>query len=297
MSGAAERASAPRLSIIVAVREHEASARACLDALAPQLGPGVEVIVVSDSDTPGGPEVPAWARRCIRPGGLVPELWTAGLDAARGELVGLLVSTVVPDPDWVERTLELHAGGAAGVGGPIQPGTGLGAVDWAVYFTRYAAYELPLVEPEQLDVPGDNASYRAGVLGRYRDLYADGFWEPFVHQALRADGHELQVHPERITRFRSGARAGAFGKQRYAHGRHHGAMRSRGLGRPTILVASLTAPAVPLVMALRAARAVFGRRRHRLRFLAVAPLVWWFYCWWAAGELAGRLDVARRTAR
>ncbi|MGH9266661.1 MAG: hypothetical protein ACRD0D_00610 [Acidimicrobiales bacterium] len=51
---------------------------------------------------------------------------------------------------------------------------------------------------------------------------------------------------------------------------------------------------VPFLMAFRAGRHVFRKGRNRARFMAALPLVVWFYGWWAAGELAGCLQVARR---
>jgi hypothetical protein len=289
MSSADDGTRRPRLSIVVAARENEGGARACVDALGPQVDGEVEVIVASDTDAAGW--APDWARCCSRPGALVPELWAAGLHEARGELVGLLAGNVVPDPDWVQRTFELHRDGTAGIGGPIEPGAGLGPVDWAVYFCRYAAYELPIPSPDRLEVPGDNASYRGEILRRYQDLYEDGFWEPFVHRALRDDGHVLQMRSERIARLRSGARTASFRRQRFEHGQRNGELRSAGLERARIATEMATTPLVPALMTFRAGRTVFARRRHRLRFLAVSPLVLWFYGWWAVGELAGRLRV------
>ncbi|MDQ3898203.1 MAG: glycosyltransferase [Actinomycetota bacterium] len=223
----------------------------------------------------------------------MPELWAKGLQHATGDLVGLLASTAVPDPDWVARTLELHRHGEAAVGGAIEPGTGLRLVDWAVYFCRYTPYLLPIDEGSLVELPGDNASYRTDILARYRHLWERGFWEPAVHHAMRADGHHLRMSGERVVRHGPGTRAGAFCRQRFNHGRAHGERRWAGRGRAEVVRTVVTAPLVPPLLTMRAARAVFARRRLRARFVVASPFVLWFYCWWAAGELSGRLRAAR----
>jgi hypothetical protein len=111
---------------------------------------------------------------------------------------------------------------------------------------------------------------------------------------LRDDGLALHMATNRIVRFRAGTAAAAFRRQRFAHGRRHGELRSAGLPRGRILAEATTAPLVPLLMTARAGRAVFRRRRRRVRFILATPLLLWFYGWWAAGELAGRLRAATR---
>jgi hypothetical protein len=276
---AGDDARRPALTIVVAAASGEAGVHDTVAALAGQLDDDIEIVVEA------------------RPGALVPGLWAEGVRRARGELVGLLSGDAVPDPDWVQRTVELHRDGTAAAGGPIEPGPGLGATDWAVYFCRYAAYGLPLLATEHIEIPGDNASYRGDVLRAHAPAYAGGFWEPFVHRALREDGRSLRMATTRIVRFRAGTDAASFRRQRFAHGRHHGELRSVGLPRGRILLEATTAPLVPVLMTARAGRAVFRRRRHRLRFLAATPLLLWFYGWWAAGELTGRLRAAVRARR
>lgn len=276
------------VSIIVGAPAPVDAADACLAALASQVDDTVEVLVITDSAE--SIHCPDWARNVVEPGRSVPELWAAGLRLAGGDLIALTATGLVPAADWVHRTRELHAAGEPAVGGPIEPVAGGRLVDWAVYFCRYAPYMLPLAE-DGLEVPGDNASYRHDVLQRYHALYEDGFWEPFVHRSMRADGHVLRVRPERISRQAPGARGSAFAHQRFQHGRVNGVKRSKGVSRARVASGLLSAPLVPLLMTARAARQVVTKRRHRLAFLVASPLMLWFYSWWALGEAVGRLDV------
>lgn len=278
------------LTVVVAARVADGSAAACLDALHAQLEPTVRVIVVGDEQDQLDRTWVDGIAEADRP---VPELWSEGIAHARTELVALLAGTVVPASDWVALTLRAHDDGTAVIGGPIEPGTDFGYADWAVYFCRYSPYLRPIPDP-LIEVPGDNASYRTEVLEHYADSYADGFWEPFVHARMRADGHDVVVRSDRVVRPQGGLSASGFCRQRFDHGRAHGRLRSESATRSSVLVGVASAPAVPFVMTSRVFVTVFARRRLRARLLVSAPLLMVFYSCWAAGEGLGRLDALRR---
>lgn len=250
-------------------------------------------VVVVDGGEPAA--YPSWVEREVSGGSLVPELWAAGLARATGEVIALTSAGMVPDPGWVARIREVGRGPAAVVGGVIEPSTGLGLVDWAVYFCRYAPYMRPLPEASgRLEPAADNAVYQSDVLAGYRAHWQGAFWEPFVHRAMAAEGHRLVVVDDLVVRHAPGTSAMAFVRQRYFHGRAHGELRSVGMARGAILAASCSAPLVPLVMAARAGRLVASKRRCRLWFLLSLPLMLVFSTSWAVGELVGRLRAVRR---
>lgn len=289
-------ANGPRLSLSVVIgARSEDDPTECLDALAGQIDDSVEVILVSD--TPRDSVRRPWVQEVVRPGGLVPQLWASGIERTSGRLIGLLAATSVPESDWVALIRTVHAAGdAAIVGGAIEPGPDFTPVDWAVYFCRYSPYMRPLSATGSLEVPGDNASYEGELLRGYGDTFRDGFWEPFVHAALRADGHTQSFCPQRGVRVTSGASARGFRRQRFAHGQSHGRSRADGVPRWRTALGVASTPLVPLVMTARAARTVAAKGRRLGRFIAVLPLVVWFYGWWAAGEMIGRLHSLRGRA-
>lgn len=266
---------------------------ATLNALERQLGPDVEVIVV---DNGGSAAYPPWVRRLSRSASLVPELWATGLAVATGRVVALTSAGLEPDPGWVARASALGDAEAAAIGGAVEPGRGLGMVDWARYFCRYAPYMVPVTGAARGGVhpAADNAAYRTDVLARYRHLWQDGFWEPFVHRAMVDDGQVLAMTDDLLVRQGGGARFGDFARQRYHHGVNHGELRSQGMSSRSIRLAALSAPAVPVVMTVRTARQVWARRRCRARFVGVLPITASFYAAWAAGEAVGRVRAAAR---
>lgn len=274
------------LSIVVGVRPSEVDPTPCLASITAQLRPGVELIVAGDVEG-------RWANTegvsSLGSDGLVPQLWAKGLEVARGPLVALTAGSVVPEPDWVDRLLSIKDRSAAVVGGAIEPSRWLKPLDWAVYFCRYTPYMLPLPSDGTTEIPGDNAVYRREVLDEYRELYTDGFWEPFIHRVLREAGHVLALDPDLVVRQAPGMSFDGFLRQRFRHGVAHGQMRSRGLSRLRILTEALTLPLVPPLMVLRAGRNVMGRRRHLPRFFASIPMLTLFTTSWALGEFVGRL--------
>jgi hypothetical protein len=276
-------------SVVVAHRADEPGPGACLDSIASQAGPDVEVLVVTDR---GAVEHPAARRTIVVAGALVPELWAAGIDAAAGDVVLLTAGDLVPRPDWVHRLrAALDAPGVVAVGGAIEPGPGLSLGDWARYFCRYSPYMLPMPPGDaRPDVAADNAGYDRHHLELHRDRWSDGFWEPFVHVALRGDG-ALVVVPEPVVELAGGHSAREFTAARFRHGVEHGRHRAIGKSRRRTLAEAATFPAVPLLMTWRAARTIWGRGRRRGRFVLSAPVLMWFYCCWAAGELMGRVGV------
>jgi len=282
----ADGRTAARLTIVVGARRSEGSVDRCLGALGGQKVDGVRIVLVEDAHGGGHPAADV---AIVRQGGLVPELWAEGLRHADGPLVALTAAAVVPDDDWVDAVLARHPRGQACVGGPVEPGRYRRLTDWAVYFCRYARYMVP-VSDTTLDPAGDNASYRSEILDRYRDLYADGFWEPFVHEALRADGERIEMGSAGVVRGAPGVGLASFSRQRLRHGRAHGRTAAAAEDRVHMMMRCLGTPAVPVVMTARAARTVVATGRHRIALAACSPVLVWFYSCWAIGELLGRLE-------
>jgi len=227
-----------------------------------------------------------------RPGALVPELWRDGIDVARGAIVALTISPMQPAPDWVARIRERLAADEV-VAGAIDPGEGLRIVDWAEYFCRYARDMSPFERRENPEIPGDNCAYRRELLERTRELWRDGFWEPEVNRALRAEGVALWHDPGVVVYQGRSAGFGAFLRQRVDHGRAYGRQRGARFGVPRNVAGVALAIVVPFVLVVRTAGEVFSRGRHRGRFVAALPALFAFDAAWAAGEAMGHVDTLR----
>jgi len=265
----------------------------CLEALAGQAD-GVEVIVCEPAPSPAELQKRfAFARFIERPGALVPELWRDGIDAATGSAVALTISPMRPAPDWASR-IETRLASDEVVAGAIDPGEGLRLVDWAEYFCRYARDMRPFERRESADIPGDNCAYRRELLSRTEALFRDGFWEPEVNRALRAEGIRLWHDPDVVVYQGRSAGFKAFFHQRLEHGRAYGRQRGARMSRTRNRLGVLLAWVVPFVLAVRTTREVFARARHRGRLIASLPFLLAFDVAWAIGEARGHVDTLRR---
>lgn len=286
-------ATGPVLSVVVAARMAEADPLPALRALSAEGFDDVEILLISDVERPEA-SLPSGVQLLHLPGALVPELWAVGLRHARGAAVALTTSTLRATPGWLARARELagRADGPAVIGGGFQGSAAPGWVEAAVLYCRYSAFLAPLTSGPADAVAGDNAVYRLDVLRRYEQVWRDGFWEPFVHSRMIADGFTMSHDATLVLEQAPGLRLGGFLQQRYWHGRVHGHRRST-RGPLLTRLAACSAPAVPLLMTARAMRASWGHPEHRWPTLRSLPLLLLLYSAWAAGELRGRLDAAR----
>jgi len=281
------------LSIVIGSNGAPASVEACLAALEPQVD-GAEVLVCEPAESP--PEVRErfpFARFLTRQGALVPELWRDGIDASSGGLVALTISPMRPAPDWV-ASLREQLERADVVAGAVEPGDRLRAADWAEYFCRYSHDALPFAGHDCVEsLPGDNAGYRREALERTRELFRDGFVEPFVNRRLADAGGTLRHEPAVVVYHGRSAGFGAFVRQRLEHGRDFGRRRGEGAGRIANVANAAAAPLVPFVLTARLVRRLAPQARFRRPLLESLPLILVFNGAWAAGEAAGRLAALR----
>ena len=280
------------LSVVVGARGPASSLERCLAALEPQRD-GVEVLVCEAHASP--PELRArfaWARFRERPGALVPELWSDGIERSEGRIVALTIAPMEPAPDWVATIRALHTRFDA-VAGAIEPGSRLRLTDWAEYFCRYASDMLAFDGHECGDLPGDNAAYKRELLERTRELHRDGFWEPVVHRELAREGVVLWHATELVVRQGRSAGVAAFARQRLVHGRVHGRQRGARFGVGRNLVGVARSPLVPVLLTSRIQREVAAKSRHRFRAVLALPLIVLFNVAWASGEARGHLDALR----
>ena len=267
---------------------------ACLEALESQRDESVEVLVHESSES--APDVRArypWARFAFSPGRLVPELWRDGFQTASGDVVAFTVSQMIPEPDWVPTIRRLAADHEA-LGGAIDPGSGLRLSDWAEYVCRYARHMRPFEARGTADLPGDNVVFSRQRLEQIAPALETGYWEALAHPALQRCGVTLWQSPELVVRMGRSGGFTAFVSQRLAHGRRYGRHRGARASAGRNIVGVLAAPAVPILLTLRAVRLMFANGRYRTRTLLALPVLLAYNSMWALAEARGHLDALRR---
>lgn len=276
------------LSVVVAGIDAAHSIASCLQRLERAcVGLRTELLVISASadDTAEQIESSGVAAKSWRfpPGTLAPQLWAAGYRQARGRVVAFTTGHCLVSPDWARALVDAIEAGAAAAGGPLVIAAGARRLDWAVFYLRYSAFTPETLGAGRIagEIAGDNAAYRRAALDRHADALARGFWEIDVHKWLRADGGWLVAVPSAVIEIGRSFSARTILRHRFLHGQHSGAGR-RAMHASWRL--TLASPAVPLVLAVRAARRVWQIPADRRRFVAALPWFLVLAAAWAAGE-------------
>ena len=210
-----------------------------------------------------------------------------GLLEARGELLALAEDHARPDPHWCANLVAAHrAGRFAGVGGALENGVDR-PLQWAVYFSDYAAYQNPVPEGESTRASDNNVAYRREALLSVRDCWADGFHEVIVNGALTRRGEKLVLRRDVVmVQQREALRLGSALRERFVWGRQYAEIRCAALRGPRRWLLLVLSPLLPLLLTARIARLAVGRGRGA-KFLAVLPLVLALETAWSLGEAAG----------
>ena len=280
----------PQLSVVIAVCETEAALDACLSALEAQRDDATEVLAAANIEAPPGllerhPWL-TWLQLSNKT--LIPELWAAGITAARGEIVVTTTAHFEPAPDWLRQISAAHRRlGASGIGGAILPPEAGSNADWATYFLRYSGYSERRAEQRVEDLAADNAAYRGSDLRAHRATWLNGFWEPDFHCRVLDAGGSLVFVPEIQVTLRTGFGAGRFCAQRRQHGRQFGRSRAAGWVLGLRLIALASSPLVPLILLAKVTRRSLSQPGHRARFLAALPWLLLFILCWSVGETEG----------
>lgn len=287
---------AVELSIVVAADEAGPGLRRCLDALGAQVDPARMEVIVADGSASGARlhDGSQWLTTVrLRSGVGVPHLWNAGMEAAQGNIIALTIEQCVPAPDWTASMLRAHSAGYAAIGGAIEPGIGLSLAGWAIYFCRYSRYMLPAVAEFHDDLAGDNCSYKRTALEGLSGVIAAGFWETFVHRAMRDRGQQLRLDPSIVVSYEGPVPFWGFLCRRFDHARLFAARRRQMMPRGQRWARAAASPIVPLVLLRRIGARVWNKGR-RGKFLASLPLLLALLVSWATGEGVGYLFGGKR---
>jgi hypothetical protein len=279
----------PELSIVVASVNGFPYLGRCLDALG-RRAPGAEIVVADWTDEETRVEVrqrwPQVRLLSFDEQQTIPELRAAGVSAATAPNVALIEDHCLVSEHWVELHVEAHRAGHAVVGGPIRNAATKRVRDWAAFFCEYSAVMEPMPRGAVPALPGMNVSYDRSALGAIEDLLRAGRWETWLHARLKERGFALHCEPEAVVDHDKDFELGEFFSQRYHYSRSYAGMRNGDLGRRRWLYLVGT-PLLPPLLYGRMAAAVFGRRCHRVSFLAATPLILAYVTTWAFGEAVG----------
>ena len=296
--------SAGKLSVIVASYNSAATLGKCLEALAPQLEAGDEVIVAdcSTKDPRLSFHRSFEAVKFLRFEDrlTIPELRREALKIASGEIVLLTEGRMVPSNGWAAAIRAEHDlyPQAPAVGGPIdsEPAS---AFDAAVFLCEYGRHMPPIGDgeckgPADAGLSGANLSYKRWALALCRDLVDAGAWEPFLNQRLAQQGHPLRRAGKAVVYYYNSLTVSQFFRQRFHYGRWFAVARveqenAHQQGPLRRFVYALFCPLLPFLLSWRLGRVAFERRHLRLWFVRALGWILLFQAAWSFGELCGYL--------
>jgi glycosyltransferase involved in cell wall biosynthesis len=286
-----------RTSVIVASKDAAHSIRANLRALLDQIETGSDEILLVDASTVGIAEIarqefPGVKLIQLPRTSLIPELWSAGLKEAKGEMVAVTTAHCVPDPSWLKAARVALENGYSGVGGAIKNSDSASIVSSAVYFCRYWRYMLPFDKHETSDLPGDNAAYKREDLFTFQSYFHEAFWEPFINARMRQKGMKLLMLPDMIVTHNRSFGIVSFILNRLSHGYHFGQDRSLQLPRIKRLLYFLGSPLIPIIYLKRIFDATGRKNLPRRELIRSLPLMALFLSAWALGEATAYLQLS-----
>jgi hypothetical protein len=218
----------------------------------------------------------------------IPKLRHLGVCRTKGKLVAILEDHGRVAPGWAASVLKAHEGPWAAVGGAVENGK-RGLVNWAVFFCEYTPYMKPVLEGEATDLPGNNIAYKRPHLMRHAKVLAQGKWESWINDNLRADGVRLASTNSVVVHHIKPFRFGYFVVQRFHFARSYAGMRRVDQSILTRLVYGFGSLALPALLMTRVTKTVLSKKRNLGWFLASSPLVALFLTVGAVGEMVGYL--------
>jgi len=284
----------PKLSVVLASQNACRSVSECLGEIEKQRNEDAIEIIVVDNSIDGTQDIIARNFPNVKlvrasKDNFIPELWGIGINQSAGDYIAVTTTHFIPAKNWIAEILKKQEAEYAGVGGAIENDAKAGLVSWAVYFCRYSRYMLPFADEDAEDFAADNASYKRDGLERVKHAMENGFWEVFVHQAMKKEKMSLLLTPNIIVYHRDSFSFRGFMRQRFWHGRQFGSNRTSNISAFKRAMLGLLSPLIPFIYLYRITRRVYTRKRNIDKYLLSLPVLFSFLISWALGEFSGYL--------
>jgi hypothetical protein len=259
--GVSMRASAPRLSYVVAADRYE-TVRSVVDHLRNQsVSAEVELVVATPSSGEFG--LPDGLQGIFGVQLVEVPLLPAGrsraraVGAARGEVVVLGETHTFPSPDWAEKLLQAHERDWTAVAPGLENGNPVGALSWAGFLMDYGRWLAQAPAGRAVLPPDYNAAWKREALlslsSRLEELLEPGGGLPAVADAQ--GGRFVHAPSARVAHVNV-SRPRAWARERFLGGRLVAAARRRNWSLARRLVYLGGAFLIPLVRLIRTMPAV-----------------------------------------
>jgi hypothetical protein len=278
--------------VILVTRHPWPAVRGALDALHAQAAAIEAEIIVGVSDPAAIPVDAAEAYPGVswveERDASVFRLRSAALARCRAEIVAITEDHAWVAPDWCEQILASHARypAAAAIGGVVENGATRSIRDWAGFFVAGGAFASPIQNGAARAISQQaNVSYKRRMLPT--DLPSLGLMSHTLHEDLRRSGATLVADDRLIAHHVQELSLAQHSAGHFHNGRSIAGFRAARM-RPWMRAARMLGCTVlPPLMLWRTLAALVPKRRYTRELLAGLPLVAWFLCCHATGELFG----------
>jgi hypothetical protein len=253
----------------------------------------LELVIVAPSEEALGlpaADVDGFAGTTVVPVGSsvsLPASRVAGIRAAKAPLVALVETHVYPDPDWAEALVRAHREPWAAVGPVFANANPTTSLSWASLLMDYGALLEPNAGGPVGYLPSNNGCYKRELLLAQPEFEAGMAYGPHLHEALKAQGHELYVTSGARIRHLNMSVPRPWLTERYLLGRSLASLRASRWSPSRRIVYACGSPLIPLVRIWRIFRHA-GRPIRQYRLLPrVLPALAVALVSSTVGELAG----------
>ena len=282
---------APALSVVVPSVNSYDDLDGCLHALEAQ-GIAIEVIVVDRL----GEHVRHWVRQdhpdtvvIAVPGDTtIPQMRALAIRRSSAAAVAVIEDHVIVPEGWAKAMLAALEAGAEVAGGAVDNAATDTLMDWAAFLCEYSSTLPPLPAGPSGWLPGNNVIYRTPILRRHDAVLDEGKWENRLHDAIRADGTLLMMHPEIVVGHKMHYSFGLYMSQRYLYSRSYAGARRSDMPVARRLAMGVAALVVlPPLMFIRTIQRIRAKKRYPRELAKSLPLLVPFCLSWGAGEAMG----------
>ncbi len=285
------------LSIVIPVVNSFTDLRTCLQALLSQESASLEIVLVERL----GPALRANLDRefdrtaqnikviSVPSDTTIPIMRAKGVGACTSPAVGVIEDHVVVPTSWARAGLKHLDNGVNVVAGPVVNAATEKLVDWAAFLCEYSAVLPPLPEGPSHGLPGNNIIYKRSVLDQYSDVLAEGKWENYLHDRMKADGVELIMSSDLTAGHKMHYTFGLYMSQRFIYSRAYAGMRVEDQPLSKRLTMGAAACALPAVVFYRTVKNILSKGGHTAHLIRSLPMLGAFSLSWGAGEVVGYL--------
>ncbi len=281
----------PSCSVVIAWVNAFEFLEPVLVALAHQSLPPVEIIVATrlpeNERVRLAESFPAVHVIAAPPDTTIPVLRAMGIEASRGEVVLVTEDHCIPSAVWMARGAASIAAGSSIAGGPVENVWPSRLRDWAAFLTEYSGVVRPAGEGISNVIPGNNVAYRRDAALEIARYLSDGLWESFALEQICAGGHRTAFDRDMIVYHRRPFDFMYFAGQRFHFCRSWAGMRRRSIPRLARAAHAAGSVLLPFILWGRSWRNLSVRKRFTARFAVCAPLIFFYFCAGAAGEMLG----------